>query len=278
METPPHERLRDAGALGGIDEAEEDEVAQQHAPVPPEAPGEPAPVEGLRAGVEQMRDVGAVVALALHDEGLRPDRLLGRAEPDRLRHHGGGHRVPEPVVVHRAHPVARVEDDVDVVVWGALDLGEPVRERDLRLVAQTLLDEAEGAGHVALADEQVEILHRAADPEIALQRVPAAHQELDAGRVRTRPGAGGDAAGLMPTPGGPARRALRGARAWRSVSPRWADPPAAAPRPRGTAAGRDSGGAAGAAPRCRPAPRPRSPPRAARDARGRGTPRSAGSG
>src|SRR5262245_40569288 len=71
----PHQGFRHARPLGRIDEAEEDQVAQQHAPVAAEAPGQAIPVERLRAGVDEMGDVGAVVALSLHHEGLRPDRL-----------------------------------------------------------------------------------------------------------------------------------------------------------------------------------------------------------
>ena len=63
----------------GIDEAEEDEMAEQHAPVRSEAPHQPVPVQQAAAVTEQVGDVGAVVALALHDQRLRPDHLLGRA-------------------------------------------------------------------------------------------------------------------------------------------------------------------------------------------------------
>src|SRR5262245_45352770 len=61
----------------------------------------------------------------------------------------------------------------------ALDLGKPVRKRQLRSVAQLLLDQREGGGNVTLAHEQVQILHGAADSQVALQRVAPADQEVD---------------------------------------------------------------------------------------------------
>src|SRR4029078_11025909 len=84
----------------------------------------------------------------------------------------------------RADPVAGVEDHVDVVLLLPRDLGQPVRERDLTAVPEPLLAEPQPGRHVPPAHEEVEVLHRAPDPEIALQRVATAHQELDAGRVQ----------------------------------------------------------------------------------------------
>src|SRR6267142_1067151 len=150
LEAAPHERLRDAPPLGRVDEAEQDQVAEQHAPVLAEAPGQAAPVDLLGARVDEVRDVGAVVALALHHVGLGPDRLLDRTEPNRLTHHGRGHRVAEPVVVHRARRVARAPDDVDLVVLVALDLAEPVRKGQLGAVAEASLDVRERGRRVTL--------------------------------------------------------------------------------------------------------------------------------
>src|SRR5439155_9608518 len=69
-----HELAQHAGryalAFAWINEAEEHEVAQQDAPVTTEAREEPRPVEALDLRPEQVRDVGAVEALALHDERL----------------------------------------------------------------------------------------------------------------------------------------------------------------------------------------------------------------
>ena len=52
-----------------------------------EAAEQPVPVEHLGPGADHVRDVGAVEPLALHDEGLLPDHLLGRDEPDRHAEH-----------------------------------------------------------------------------------------------------------------------------------------------------------------------------------------------
>ena len=70
------DEARNPVLLGGKDEREQDEVGVEHAPVGAEALEQPSPVE--IAGADQVEDVGAVEALALHDEGLGPDHLLGR--------------------------------------------------------------------------------------------------------------------------------------------------------------------------------------------------------
>ena len=105
-------------------------MAQQHAPAPAEPPQQAAPVQLAPARQDQVGDVRAVVALALHDEGLGPDHLLGRAEPDRDAEDFARRGVREPQVVHGGHAVARAEDEVDEAV-PRIRLAQPVREREL---------------------------------------------------------------------------------------------------------------------------------------------------
>ena len=85
--------------------------------------------------------------------------------------------VAEPVVVDQRHAVARAVDQVHDVL-AAVGLGQPVRERHVRLAAvggehrQRALD-------VARVDEEVEVLGVARDAGVALERVGPAHQERD---------------------------------------------------------------------------------------------------
>src|SRR6185369_13329422 len=65
-----HDRVRNDAPLARIHEAEEDEVTQEHPPASSEAPEQATPVQILTARQDQMGDVRAVVALALHDEAL----------------------------------------------------------------------------------------------------------------------------------------------------------------------------------------------------------------
>ena len=148
-----------------------------------EALAQPVPVERPGARVQEVRDVGAVVALALHHERLRPDHLLDRAEQDRHVQHARGHRVVEPVVVHHADAVARVEDQVHVIAALA-DLAEPVREGQLGVAAQLLTQMVKRFLDVGAAHEEVEVLHEPPDAQVALERVPAAHQEVDVRRAQ----------------------------------------------------------------------------------------------
>jgi hypothetical protein len=71
-----HDPVRDALAVGRVDEAEQDQVRQQDVPVRTEAAQQALPVDDVAAGVEQVGDVAAVEPLALHHECFGPDRFL----------------------------------------------------------------------------------------------------------------------------------------------------------------------------------------------------------
>ena len=113
-----------------VDEAEQTQVRKQHPPVRPEADQYPRPVEMLRVGQDQMHDVRGVVALALHDERLGPDRLLHRAQQNVDSKHLPRAGVFEPSVIYIRNAIARVEDHIHVTMLAGC-LAQPVRERQL---------------------------------------------------------------------------------------------------------------------------------------------------
>src|SRR2546429_7358066 len=76
---PEHDVGRDGLSLTGIDESEQDQMAQEDPPVRSEPVEQPTPVEAPAKGSNQVRDVCSVVSLTLHHERLRPDHLLGGA-------------------------------------------------------------------------------------------------------------------------------------------------------------------------------------------------------
>src|SRR4029077_9407401 len=117
--------VRHASAVRGIDEVVQDHVRQQHRPEPAEAIDQAAPVHGSSHDPDQMGDVGAVVPLALHDEGLRPEHLLRRDQPYLVPQHLGRRGVLEPRIVDGRQSVPRSEDDVHEVAAG-FDLAQPV--------------------------------------------------------------------------------------------------------------------------------------------------------
>ena len=170
-----HDLRRDLVRLVGIDVAEQDQVAEQDRPVAAEAEQQPVPVEVLGPRPQEVGHVAAVEALALLDERLRPDHLLGRAEPRRDAEHLLVHRVLEPEVVHPGDPVARAEDHVDEVV-SAVALAQPVGEGPLDRAAHPL-QLLQGAVEVPGMDEDVEILGVPDDSGVAGERVGAADQE-----------------------------------------------------------------------------------------------------
>ena len=122
-------------ALAGIDVAEQHQVGEQHpASCRRSGASRRSQSSSSAAARQQVGDVAAVEALALHDERLRPDHLLGRAEPDRHPEHLVLDRVLEPAVVHPRDAVARAEDHVDEVLAVA-GLAQPVGEGALGAVA-----------------------------------------------------------------------------------------------------------------------------------------------
>ena len=148
--------------LRRIDEAEQHEVRQQQLPVRLEAQHHAIPVERLGARAQDVRDVGAVVALALHHERLLPEQLFDRRDLHRHAEDVGFERVREPHVVDAADAVARAEDEVDDVV-ALLGLGEPVRERDLGVIARPARNASSAGIEVVLLEEEVEVLRFADD-------------------------------------------------------------------------------------------------------------------
>src|SRR5262245_15840 len=167
--------------LTRVDVPEQDEMGHQHAPGVAEARDEPGPVDALGRGAQDVRHVGAVEALALHDERLRPDHLLDRNEPDGAAEDLLRYAVLEPLVVDDGDAVARAEDDVDEVV-AAARFAQPVREGQLGLAASGA-ERLEHAFHVARVDADVEIPRVARDSGIALEGVRSADEKLDASVV-----------------------------------------------------------------------------------------------
>ena len=121
---------------------------------------------------EQVRDIGAVVPLALHDQRLRPDHFLGRTQLDGRAEYLFVHRVREPLVVHYGDAVARAVDHVDELV-PVVRFRQPVGEGDLGLESGAI-QHVEHALDVAAADEDVEVLGRPRDAGVVLKGVGAA--------------------------------------------------------------------------------------------------------
>ena len=171
-------------ALARVDELEQHEVGEQHAPVPAEAAQHPLPVERGALAQQQVGDVGAVVAVLLHHERLRPDHLLRRHQARLDAEHAGRTGVGEPLVVDHRDAVAGAVDHVEAVV-ALLGLGEPVGESDLRLPAE-LAQHFERPVAAVARHEQIEVLGRARDAGVRREGERAAHQVRHAARIEAR--------------------------------------------------------------------------------------------
>src|SRR5262245_22317628 len=138
-------------------------------------PKHAVPVERLGAGPENVRDVGAVVALPLHHERLLPEQLFDGRYLHRHAEDVGFERVREPFIVDTTDAVARAEYDVDDVVH-LTGLREPVRERDFGLIPG-LPQRAERGIQIRAPNEEGEVLRLANDAGIGEQRVRAAEEK-----------------------------------------------------------------------------------------------------
>ena len=93
-------------ALIGIYEAEPDDESEQHAPMRAETSDQPRPIERVAEVIHEVHDVGAVEALALLHERLRPDHFLRRTQFHRHAEHVAVSRIREPVGVDAGDRIA----------------------------------------------------------------------------------------------------------------------------------------------------------------------------
>src|SRR5262249_9922716 len=120
-----NDRIRHSIANARIDESKKHQMTEKNFPVRTETLQESSPIEVVAFGQNQMSNVGAVIALALHDEGFRPDHFLHGANLSRSAENLSGIGVSEPVVIDRGYAVAGAENDIDEVV-SLVNLGEPM--------------------------------------------------------------------------------------------------------------------------------------------------------
>src|SRR6266536_2922599 len=176
-------------ALAREGEPVQDDLGEQHLPVPVEAREEAIPVHLVAAGADEVRHVVAVEALPLAHERLRPDHLLGRREQHGAPHDLCRPRVLEPGIVHRAEAVAGREDEVDEPL-ASVALPDPDRVQELGPEPRAL-EGPECRLEVAPAQEDVEVLRVPEDPRVLEERVGARDDVRDRSRVerpeRVRP-------------------------------------------------------------------------------------------
>ena len=149
-------KLRNAVFLGWIYEHEHRQVREQQRPVAIEPTQDALPIDDVRAVPHEVHHVRTVEALALHDEGFLPEKLLDGSDLDGHPKHVGFQRALEPRVVNATDPVAGAENEIHVIAR-LVRLGQPVREADLDAIAGVAKG-AERALQVVASQEQVEIL------------------------------------------------------------------------------------------------------------------------
>src|SRR3569833_4200191 len=128
-------------------------MAEQNAPVRTETGEQARPVELPSPRMQQMHDIGAVVALAFHHIGLRPDNFFRRTNPGRYAQHLGSGCMLEPKVVHDGTAIAGTEDQVDVSIL-EMNFTPPVRMSQLGFVAEVQKRFAD-AFEIGAADKKI---------------------------------------------------------------------------------------------------------------------------
>ena len=109
-------------------------MAEQHAPIGPEALDEMRPIDSFGAIQQQVRHVCAIIAFAFHDVGLHPNHFLRRANLRRYIQHFLSRRAGKPGIVDFAQAVAAAVNDVDQI-FALKDFRQPMRVRFLGAVA-----------------------------------------------------------------------------------------------------------------------------------------------
>src|SRR5438067_27136 len=103
-----------------------------------------------------MVDIRSVEPLALLDERLGPDHLLGGHDQCVAIEHFAGRRAPPPEAVDGCDAVAGGEDEVDEI-GSAKSLGDPERIGKLGPIALAI-ERLERALDVVLAKKKVQVL------------------------------------------------------------------------------------------------------------------------
>src|SRR5690606_21921507 len=137
-------------------EAEQNQVAEQHAPIGAEAGHQPRPAQLAGTHTEEVADVGPIEARALQYGRLRPHDFFHGTDQDGHTEYLAPGCVFEPRVIDHTNPVSRTENDVDEV-FPVIRLGEPMRICDVSLIASVY----QGANYAVAVpgfDENVQIL------------------------------------------------------------------------------------------------------------------------
>ena len=126
-----------------------------------------------------MSDVGAVIALPLHDERFRPNHLRDRTNLLRSAENLSRLGIFEPVIIDRGDAVPGAENDIDKII-SLIDLGEPMRKSELDLKTRST-EKFENRPNVSPAHENIQVLGIAPDSGVMFQGERAADQERSFG-------------------------------------------------------------------------------------------------
>ena len=162
IQQPVHHIGGDARALRWINIAEENEVAQEDAPVRSETIEHPRPIQTSPVRADEVGDIRTIITFTLHHKGFRPDGFFHRAELNRQAEDLGVDGVCKPNVIDFGYTVAGAENNIDEV-FPRVSLGEPAWISHFRSIA-CRRQNVEDARTLPRSNEKVDILRMAHYP------------------------------------------------------------------------------------------------------------------
>jgi hypothetical protein len=124
-----------------------------------------------------MGHVGAVIALALHNESLRPDHFFHGTDPSGGAEGTSGFGVSKPIVIDHGDAISGAENDIDKII-PAINFCQPMGESQLCPESRSL-QMLESGLNMSRAHENIQILGIAPNPGVIFQGKGASDEKGD---------------------------------------------------------------------------------------------------
>ena len=100
-------------------------------------PQQARPIQSIATRANDVGDVRAIIAFALHNKSLAPDQFFRRTKIYFHAESLARHRMLEPAIIDSTDTITRAKNDIDELVC-VIDFAEPVGEIEFRAEAPAL--------------------------------------------------------------------------------------------------------------------------------------------
>ena len=149
-------------SFGRVDEPEVEQMDQQQFPMQFHCVQHALPVDGLMLLEDHVRDICAIIAIAILDEELGQDEFGGRGDADAGPVDFGVEFVAEPLFRHRQAGRRDIVDDVEEITV-LPDLSDPALVLKFHFMAQ-MAEMGQDSRRIARLAEDIKILSWAGYP------------------------------------------------------------------------------------------------------------------